>query len=658
MINKLPEIFSKNRNEETKEDNWSDFVVPGFLNELEIKSQSKAIVIVGGRGTGKTTLLRYFCHATQFSSRRPNLPDNILNHIGLYWRADTNFLNSFAGGEQTPEVWRSAFEHMLACEFGKEIIRALKNLNCNPERQERFGLLESLSISVLRDFDDSLGDTIFELEKSLQRSRTRLAMWVNNLDTCPRPVFLPADAFLRALIGTLKDQLPYLSESTFGIFIDEYENLRDEQQRFINGLLKHGSPPLIYNIALKPKGWHTKQTIGGESIQEISDYRAIDLESYIAKDFDVFAAELLFFRLAEHEPELQNKLPIVPEHLRSIDHIQERYDNPKYREIIVNAAEQMLPRVSLRAAATEVLTDAKLLDRLINKIRFALQRKGSELEAEDFIDIQHPEVSVIMPALLSRDRESADALLKEFIDLKHGTGVRLSSKGALVSNNLFGCINSIYIDARRTSILFSGFTVLTMIARGNVRHLLELIHRIFKEYKPSEDEVLPVVPPYVQAHAIYIASESILNTVSGFGIFGPQLYALVLCLGSIFRQRHRSDKQSEPEINHFTIAGGELSEKLNRYLLEAEKWSVLFLSRETKMKTLGVIASDYTLNPIFSPYFQISYRKKRSLHFNTTQLLQMFEGDQQVRDALVRELGKQDVSEPEQIDLFGEVRYE
>jgi hypothetical protein len=567
-------------------------------------------------------------------------------------------LNSFAGGEQTPETWRSAFEHMLACEFGKEIIRSLKNLNCNPDRQHKFGLLENLSISVLKDFDETLGDTIVDLEKNLQRSRTRLAMWVNNLDTCPRPVFLPADAFLRALIGTLKDQLPYIAESTFGIFIDEYENLREEQQRFINGLLKHGSPPLIYNIALKPKGWHTKQTIGGESIQEISDYRVIDLEAYIAKDFDVFAAELLFFRLAEHDPELQTKLPIVPEHLRSIDHIQERYDNQKYRETIINAAEQMLPRASLRTAAIEILTDSKLLERLTNKISLALQRKGSELKAESFIDINYPEISVIMPALISRDRENAEVLLKEFTELKQGAGTRLSPKGALVSNNLFGCINSIYIDARRTSILFSGFTVLTLIARGNVRHLLELIHRIFKEYKPSEDEVLPVVPVPVQAHAISIASESILNTVSGFGIYGPQLYALALCLGSIFRQRHRSDKQSEPEINHFTIASGEMNEKLSRYLLEAEKWSVLFLSRETKMKTLGVIGSDYTLNPIFSPYFQISYRKKRSLHFNTSQLLQMFEGDQQVRDALVRELGKQDVSEPEQQDLFGETRYE
>lgn len=655
MIHRLPEIFSKNRNEETKEDNWSDFVVPGFLNDLEIKSQSKAIVIVGGRGTGKTTLLRYFCHATQFSSRRPNLPSDILKHIGLYWRADTNFLNSFAGGEQSPEVWRAAFEHMLACEFGKEVIRSLRTLNCNPERQLRFGLPENLNVSVLKDFDESLGGTLLELEKSLQRSRTKLAMWVNNLDTFPRPIFLPVEPFLQALIGTLKDQLPYLADSTFGIFIDEYENLRDEQQRFINGLLKHGSPPLIYNIALKPKGWHTQQTLGGESIQEISDYRVVELETYISKDFDLFAAELLFFRLAEHDPELQNFLPIVPDHLRSIDHIADRFGNSEYRDAVVGAAEIMLPRVPLRSAALEVVTDAKLLERLTQKIQAALQRRGSDLKPSDFIDADFPEISVIIPALISRDREDVNALLEEFHAFKKGVGSRLSPKGALVSNNLFGCVNSVYIDARRTSVLFSGFAVLIMISRGNVRYLLELIHRIFKEYKPSSDEVLPIVSAAIQARAITVASESILNTVSGFGVFGPQLYALALSLGSIFRQRHRSDKQSEPEINHFTIAGGDLGEKLHRYLLEAEKWSVLFLSRETKMKTLGAIGSDYTLNPIFSPYFQISYRKKRSLHFNASQILQMLEGDQAVRDALVRELGKQEVIEPEQIDLFGEV---
>jgi len=139
MTHRLPDVFSKNRSEEAREDNWADFVVPPFLDDLGIKTQSKAIVIIGGRGCGKTTLLRYFSHATQFSPRRGTLPLEAFSHIGLYWRADTNFLNAFVGGEQQPETWRNAFEHVLACDLGIEIIRALHNLNCNPSVNRNTG---------------------------------------------------------------------------------------------------------------------------------------------------------------------------------------------------------------------------------------------------------------------------------------------------------------------------------------------------------------------------------------------------------------------------------------------------------------------------------------------------------------------------------------
>lgn len=643
QTHRLPDAFSKNRFEESNEDNWSDFVVPPFINELEIKSQSKALAIIGGRGCGKTTLLRYFCHATQFSSRRGELPSDALLHIGLYWRADTNFLNSFTGGEQTPEIWRSAFEHLLACELGRELLKSLRSLNCNPQRQNLYGKLDEVDLRSLGDFDKSLGANIAELERSLQRNRTQLAMWVNNLDTHERPVFLPVEHFLRALITNLQEQLPYLKNTTFAIFIDEFENLRSEQQSFINGLIKHGSKPLIYNIAMKRNGWHTKQTIGTESLQEISDYNIIYLEDYLSKCFDIFAAELIFFRLAEARPDLRSKIPIVPENLRSILHIDQRYNNPEYAEELILAAEKILPRANEKYAARAIFTDSYLKEKLIAKIQDALRLRGSVFSPSQFMDENIPEASVIMPALISRPRENIESLLAEFNELREGIKNRLSSNGDLISNNLFGCVNSVFLDARRNSILFSGFPSLILIARGNIRYLLELVHRIFKTYEVSDSEEFPVIPIETQAAAIREASESILRTLNGYGPFGQQLFSLATCLGSIFRERHRSDRQSEPEMNHFTLASGEQNERITKYLEEAEKWSVLFISSETKMKSMGAISLDYTLNPIFAPYFQISFRKKRSLQVTSAQLLQMLEADQHTRDTLTRKLGRQDI---------------
>lgn len=654
MTQRLPEAFSKNRTEEASEDNWADFIVPRFIDDLGIKTQTKALVIVGGRGCGKTTLLRYFCHPTQFSPRRPAVTQQELQHIGLYWRADTNFLNSFAGGEQSETTWRSAFEHLLACELGKEVLRSLRSLNCNPLRISEFGGLERLDLSALQQFDVQFGSTLKEAEVFLHSSRVQLAMWINNQDSRRPPTFLPATTFFQALISALKDQLPYLDHATFAVFIDEYENLREEQQQFINGLLKHGSPPMLFNIAMKRNGWQTKRTIGPESIEEISDYREIDLESELADTFDLFAAELLFFRLAEHRPDLLGLLPIVPDRLRSVELVSSRYQDEEYKRSVMSAAETMLPRKSDHAAAETIMKDARLRRKLHEKLSAALNGRGSSVPAEQLLDDRFPTASVLMPALASRPREKIDALAAEFDALRRGETNRLSHNQQLAANNLFGCVNAIYLDAQRNSILFSGFSALTLIARGNVRHFLELIHRIFKvhEREDGKGESLPVISPEVQAAAVREASESILSKVKGQGTFGPQLYVLAQCLGSIFKERHKSERQSEPEINHFTVESGDMGGKLYQYLSEAEKWSVLFLSRETKMKSTGAMGTDYILNPIFSPHFQISFRKKRSLPVSGEQLLAMLEGDQRERDQLVRELGRKS-ADNEHPDLFG-----
>lgn len=653
----LQEKFSKNRAEEGSDDNWNSFVVPSFINELEIKTQTKALVIIGGRGCGKTTLLRYFCHATQFSPKRQDLPENTLNHIGLYWRADTNFLNSLAGGDQTDATWRSAFEHLLVCEFGKEMFNAIRSINCTAERKSKYGGFETLDFSALSAFDSSIGNSFADVEKYFSYSRTQLAMWINNLDTRNPPVFLPLSDFLKQLLELLKSQLTSLRNSVFAIFIDEYENLRDEQQKYINGLLKHGAPPLIFNIAMKRKAWQTKETLGPESIQDIHDLRVIDLEAELKSTFELFAAELLFFRLLDGSTHLESLVPVNQSQLRDVDRIDERYKNPEYRKKVINEAGKLLPRVTASEGAQRILLDNRLREQLLKKNKRALINRNSKLHETDFINEDFPDASLVLSALLFRDRENPEKLLEEFHELIEGKTNRLSSGKPLISNNLFGCVNLIYIADQRSSILFSGFETLAQMANGNIRNLLELIHRIFKRVDDEIKMEIPTVSPEKQAEAIREASEAIFNNVIGMGSYGPQLYNLASSLGSMFREYHRNDKQSEPEINHFTLSAEDNQNKLNTYLNEAEKWSVLYSTHETKMKAKGVIDFDYVLNPIFSAYFQISYRKKRSTTLSGSEVIGMIENDMRTRDHLIRKLASR--SELNDIvDLFSELQDE
>ena len=66
----LSSVFSKNRAEEFGYDVWEHFVIPPFFDQLELEKAKKPGVIIGGRGSGKTMLLRYLSHQTMFSPKR------------------------------------------------------------------------------------------------------------------------------------------------------------------------------------------------------------------------------------------------------------------------------------------------------------------------------------------------------------------------------------------------------------------------------------------------------------------------------------------------------------------------------------------------------------------------------------------------------------
>src|SRR4051812_17384128 len=90
-MDNIAATFTKNRTEELGLDVWKHFVVPPFYDKLDLQDARKPRVIVGGRGCGKTMLLRYVSHYSTFSRDRAQVPPTAVNHIGLYWRVDTQF---------------------------------------------------------------------------------------------------------------------------------------------------------------------------------------------------------------------------------------------------------------------------------------------------------------------------------------------------------------------------------------------------------------------------------------------------------------------------------------------------------------------------------------------------------------------------------------
>lgn len=637
----LHTLFAKNRTEELGSDVYEHFVVPPFFDRLDLGVARKPRLFIGGRGCGKTMLLRYLSHQSTFSESRESIPADALEHVGLYWRVDTQFaavMNERGVGD---DVWSSAFNHLLALVLGLEILHSVKNI-----ARSAFGALnltdvENVSFDRLAVFDVSLAGGLQQVTRALENKLWEFELWVANVRKCKEPLFLPGVQFLNVLIGQLKEMLPVLETALYFVYVDEFENLLHYQQRILNTCIKHSEVPLIFNIAMKRHAFETIQTVGVESIQDIADYRKHDLETYLLETgFEVFAAEVLFLNL---ERAGLNSIPITVEKLRDPNALRERREKA-YSERVLARAREMFPGLTHDGMARLALTNDSLKRKIQERIAKALETRGSLVKIERLFRPEFPQAVITITALLHRRRLSVDEVANEFDYLAEGKENKFTSGPEWIHNNFIGCLLWLYESHPAVCPFFAGFDTFCLMARGNLRHFLELCHTSLNQVSDSLRADQLSVSPELQAKAARQASTAFLNQIPAFGRQGDRLHTFVFRLGFLFALAHRRPTQSEPEQSHFAITSGAttLSSENLKFLREAEKWSVLFVEEETKRKSDTQFASvEYILNPVYAPYFNITYRKKRKLDLSIDDLEVLIHGSFNSATELLRRFSKQ-----------------
>jgi hypothetical protein len=643
MTSFLHKALAKNRTEELGYDVWREFVIPPFYDQLDLQEAKKPRVVIGGRGCGKTMLLRYLSHYSTFSQHRTDIPPDALLSIGLYWRADTQFSALMYGRGLEDDVWSSAFHHLLALIVALQVLESMSSITASSVQTFTEADFRAVSVEPLRAFDESIPENVTDLHSHLQSMLWRFETWVANVRTQRTPVFLPGMNFVLALIGLLKQSIPELEKSLFYVYVDEYENLLPYQQRALNTRLKHSEFPLVFHIAAKRNSFEITQTEGDESIVNIADYRIHDIESYLTRDeFELFAAEVLFLQLAVAKV---TDVPINPSTLRDRSSLESRRQQA-YRRHVLDAAHQLFPGLSHEEMANTVFRDAVLHRRLRERLEVALRRRGSVLGPESFDRPTVPEASITATALLYRQRLSPEEIAEQLDALESNRQNRFLGSADWIHNNFIGCLLDLYDGYSEPCIFYSGFTAFATMAHGNLRHLLELCHKSLA-LQNREDPAAQSVSPMLQAYASREVSSAFLAEIKSFGRLGNQLHAFTLRLGSLFSLAHKKPTQSEPEQSHFAVVKGDslLTENDRTLLSESVKWSVLFEEEETKLKDLHEVNFEYVLNPIYAPFFHITYRKRRKLELSAEEFGVLARGTYDQVRSLLREYSRRwDVS--------------
>jgi len=622
----LRNALSKNRAEELGEDVWLHFVIPPFFEQLGLKTARKSQVIIGGRGCGKTMLLRYLSHHSVFSPKRVEIPEKDLEHIGLYWRADTQFTSVMNKRGLETDVWQSAFAHMAAVVLGIEVLDSLYTIANSKSLSLNASHLRQLNFKRIKAFAPFLPDDIFELKACLEEMFWKFETWVNNIRSSEQISFLPGIPFVKALIEEIQRQIPNLKSSTFFVYMDEYENLCEYQQRLVNTWLKHSQSPLIFNLAMKRNAFETKETTGLESISHIHDYRQHDLDDYFTEpNAGAFFAEILFLNL--HLAGV-DQTSIDIDDLRDPNKLQKR-THKEYCEKITKAAEALLPALKDEELAMEVFRNKTLSRILEGRIKQALENRRWKHNSRQFWVSDNPQATIIMPALISRMGNKYEDLLDEISNLKNKKDNKFTGRTNWIHNNFIGCLLQLYQPYNRTCPFYAGFKTFLQLSRGNIRHFLELCNKSINTIEPDLKNSA-FINPHQQAEAAHRASTAFLGEVKSFGPYGSRLHTFLLWLGSLFALAHSRPTQSETEQSHFSVVKGsiDLDSESYKFLLEASKWSVLIEEEGTKKKDkLEPESIQYVLNPIYAPYFHISYRKKRRLEIRSDDLKTLIDGN-------------------------------
>lgn len=656
--------LSQNRAEEFGFDLYDEFIIPPNFDTLDLKSSAKPKVFIGGRGCGKTMLLRYLSHQSSFSKSKKDILDKDFEHIGLYWKSDTQIAHQLQKRGVEVENWHTAFEHFAILNLAIEAIKSIESIAESNFSKFTMEDLKKLEIPEMSVFGKDMPLCLPEIKDNLKTKLVEFQIWLSNIRKKDEPDFMPK-VFLEKLVEGLRANIAFLKNSTFFIFIDEYENLLEFQQTIVNTWVKHSEKPIIYHLAMKRNAFVNKGTIGNEKLANIHDFRYFDLEEAFEdhKRFSVFAGEILLFRLYKQKV---GDISIDEALIKDPSRLNERLEQ-NYQSQILGIVQKMFPAYTHKELAEQIFKEGRLQTRLIDKLQKALDSRKSKIPPSEFIYEQDLRVTLVTIPLLYRKRNTPEGLLEEINLLRANKDNCFFGKTEWVDNNFVGAYLLFYSGLPRACPFYSGYRTFCELSNGNIRHLMELCYKAFLRAsdKNSSDRIVEVwnVDQNHQAQAAKQASSTFLNEIKTFGRYGNQLHTFVLRLGMLFNTAHRRPTQSEPEQNHFTISAGDvaLPEIANDFLMEATKWSVLIENKATKKKsTNDADIIDYVLNPIYSPYFIISYRKMRRIELTSGDFLGILTGTYEEYSALLKKYndawGVVNDSEDEIPNLFSDLK--
>lgn len=608
----INELFGGLRAEWIEDKIFQFFTTPDYFSNLQSK---QPYVLQGGRGSGKTTILRGLSYLGQYALKGSLEEFDKEKFIGIYHRVNTNHVRAFEGGNLTDQDWQKLYAHYFNLVICREIVDFLLwHRNQSPDDEvlsERECKLVSTSLCLENKAID-----IQTLADEIELSMYEFQSSVNSIDDgLPKGLSMQAGPI--DLITERVLQLKQFKGKLFFLLVDEYENLNDNQQIVMNTLLKHASRHYTFKIGVRQMGWRVHYTQNDhEPLREPEDYYLHDIEDYFYKNeqlFMTFAAQVCRQRLEK----IQDKGDEIPQ------------------------MNELLPSLPYEDEA--ILLDVEHKERYL-KIKDYLNKEKIDLN-----------ISPLYLYTLGYWAETQNMSIEEVVKDYQGKTTIWDTR---YDNYKYSLLFKIRKGRGQVGIqkYYAGWSTFLKLSNGNIRYLMSLVKNTLLMQLNITDIFLQPITAKVQTEAAIEVGKKYFMMLENLHHRGADLIKIVLNMGRLFNVLASESEHTAPEIDQFYIQGDITAE--NDELLRAGVMHLAFIRIPGNKPSSKSDTKDYmyALHPIFAPYFIYSFRRKRKMTISNEDFYGLILSHKSLmkkmlsKDEMAKILGDND--QPQQMDLF------
>jgi hypothetical protein len=622
-------------------DYWIDIPESGGFQQLVKPASPMPMFILGGKGSGKTHLMRYYSYPLQKIRHGDGVPAELKKdgYVGIYLRCGGLNSGRFKEKRQANEAWEAVFAYYMDLWLSQLVVSTA--LDAFAGTAELASQQEKICPAILGLFNSWDRETPVSLEallEGLHSLQKQVDEAVNNCAISGElsvKICATRGELVFGIPRILAGSFSALRDCVFVYLIDEFENLSESQQKYVNTLIREKEMPCSFKVGGRMYGVRTHRTYSADEENKAgSEFEMVRLDALLraSKKYDLFAKRLIVRRLSE-QGYVTGDAKAQEVMVRSIGEWfatfpQERFAQgetafllhkyPKGERPYFQSLRRKLEKGRDQGLAPGVTTTGD-----IDAVLAPLACPDYPLLEKVNIFLLHKEWSD-----KNNLREASEGIARDCQQFLHAKVDRKARYSRALEHFKVDLVAQLLRECGQKQ-RYIGIEMFIAMSVGLPRNLLILLKGVFawavyNGETPFIDRDEPISIESQQA-GVAEAADWFFGDARMLGANGRQVDAAIKRLGTLFRTVRFSDKPSECSCTSFSCDLSRVSEETRRILDIAQKWSLLIAVSDRRDRGSERIDEQFQLNPMLAPRWDLAVYRRGVLGMTPEECNAVFE---------------------------------